>query len=100
MLRWHRQPVVLKSEHVAFDGFADVRDGGLATLALRDAAREAGALGHPEAVFAGINNHLSHGGGYRLRLKAQLQRFSTGADRVSFRIALLHAELRRLYARA
>ena len=61
MLLWHRQAVVLQGEDVAFDGLADVGDGGLAVFALGDAAGKTRTLGDPETVFARINDDLSHG---------------------------------------
>lgn len=60
MLRWHRQSVILEGEDIALDGFADVLDRGFASVALRDAARKAGALGNPEPVLARIEEDLSH----------------------------------------
>ena len=61
MLLWHRKTVVSECENIARDRFSDVGDGLLASLALGDAAGKAWALGHPEAVLAGINDRLSHG---------------------------------------
>ena len=61
MLLGHRKAIVLESEHVTRDGFADIRDGDLPGFALRNAAGQTWALGHPEAVLTGINNYLSHG---------------------------------------
>ncbi len=61
MLLWYRKTVLLKGENVALDGFPDVLDGSLPALALRNAARKTRALCHPEAIFTGINDYLSHG---------------------------------------
>jgi len=61
MLRRYRQPVILKREHVALDGLANVLDCGFTSVALRHAARQAWALGDPKPVLAGIEEYLSHG---------------------------------------
>ena len=60
MLLWHREVVVHEGKHVTLDRFADICDGGLAGLALRDATWETQTFGHPEAILTGINDHLSH----------------------------------------
>ena len=65
MLLWHRKAVILKGKHVALNGFAHVRNGGFPAFALRDATGKTRALSHPEAVFPGINDHLSHSGRIR-----------------------------------
>ena len=51
MLRGHRESIILEREDVALDGFADVLDRGLASVALGHAARKAQALGNPEPVL-------------------------------------------------
>ncbi len=60
MLLWQRQAVVLKGENIALDGLSDVGNGDLSALALGYTTRKARALGHPEAVFARIDDDLSH----------------------------------------
>jgi hypothetical protein len=60
MLRGHGESVILERKDVSVDGFADVPDGSLARVALRDAAWKAGALGNPKPVLAGIEEDLSH----------------------------------------
>ena len=65
MLLWHRKAVVLKCEHIASDRLTDVHDGRLPALALRHAAGKTRALGHPEAVFTGIDDYLSQRTGLR-----------------------------------
>ena len=67
MLLRHRQTVIAQGEHVTLDGFADVRDGGLAALTLGNAAGQTRTFSHPESVLAGINNDLSHGRRIRAR---------------------------------
>jgi hypothetical protein len=62
MLLWHRQPIILQSKHVALDGFPNVCNSSLPSLALRDATRKARTLGHPEAIITGVNERLSHDG--------------------------------------
>ena len=41
MLRGRRESIILERTDVALDGFADVLDGGFASVALRHAARKA-----------------------------------------------------------
>ena len=53
--------VLFEGGHVPADGFLDIDEGLLFGLALGDASGKAGTFGHPEAVFTGINNHLTHG---------------------------------------
>ena len=60
MLLGNRQLIVLKCEDVALDCLADVSDGLLPALTLRNASRETWALGDPKTVLARINNYLSH----------------------------------------
>lgn len=60
MLLGNRQLIVLKREDVAFDRLADILDGLLPALALRNASRKTRALGDPKTVLARINNDLSH----------------------------------------
>lgn len=60
MLLWHRKTVFLEGEDVALDRLADVRDGSLAGLPLRNAPWKAWALRHPKAIFTGINDCLTH----------------------------------------
>jgi hypothetical protein len=62
MLLWHRKAIILKGEHETINRFTDVRDGGLPAFALRNATWKAGTLRYPKAVFAGINEYLSHNG--------------------------------------
>jgi len=60
MIFGNRQLIILKREDVAFDSLADVLDGLLPALALRNASRETRALGDPKTVLTRINNYLSH----------------------------------------
>ena len=60
MLLWHRQAAVFEREHVALDGLANVGDGRLAALTLRNAPLKTGALGDPRAIFARIDDDLSY----------------------------------------
>src|SRR6266849_1763205 len=59
-LRWPYQAKVLKCENVSFYRFANVFDGAFLGVTLTDAAWQAGALGYPKTVLAGIEDHLSH----------------------------------------
>ena len=61
MIFRHVHSVVLKGQNIAFDGFADVHDGGLPTLTLGNAPGKTRALGHPKAIVTRIYDHLSHG---------------------------------------
>ena len=60
MLLWDRQVVGLQSFHVGLNGFLNIRQGGFLGLSLAHAAGQSGALGHPEAVFSPIDQHLTH----------------------------------------
>lgn len=60
MLRGNGEAVNLESRYISFDGFTDVGDGLVFRFSLTDAAREAGALDDLIAVFAGIEDNLSH----------------------------------------
>jgi hypothetical protein len=78
MLLWHRKTIVLEGENVPLNCFADVRDGSLAAVALRNAAWKTRALGNPKAVLTGINEYLSHGRRVPARLESSTQRIVAG----------------------
>jgi len=54
-----RQDVGFEGGHVSLNGFLDVGEGGILSFALGDAAREAGAVSDPEAIFPVIVESLS-----------------------------------------
>ena len=60
VFRWHGQLVFLERKNISLDRLADIHYGLLAALTLRNTTRKAGTLGHPEPVFARINNYLPH----------------------------------------
>jgi hypothetical protein len=60
-LWWDRQAILLKSEDITFYGLADVLHGLLLGFSLADATGQAGAFNYPIAVFAGIEDDLTHG---------------------------------------
>lgn len=60
MFLWNCQIVVLKRENVSLDRLADIHDGLLPALTLRNTARKAWTLRHPKTVFTWIHNYLSH----------------------------------------
>ena len=59
-LWWDRQAIILKSKDVAFNGLADVLHCFFLGFSLTYATGQAGAFHNPIAVFAGIENGLSH----------------------------------------
>jgi len=60
VFRGHGQLVVLERKNISLDRLADIHDGLFTVLALRNATRKTGTLGHPKTVFARINNYLPH----------------------------------------
>ncbi len=74
MFLWHWQTVILQSEDVTFNRFPDIGDCCLPAFALRDAAWKTRALRYPKAIFAGINNHLSHAVRIPCAVKSSIER--------------------------
>lgn len=60
MLLGDRQFIVLKRKDVALDRLADILDGLLPGLSLRDASGKTRTLDNPKTVLARIHNDLSH----------------------------------------
>ena len=56
----HRQVVDFQGTHVRLDGFLHIGQRGILRFAVGDPARQAGALGEPEAIFPAIDENLSH----------------------------------------
>lgn len=61
MLSGNVDPIVLKCQDISFDRLPDVADRQFSRLALRNTAWKTRAFSHPESIFAGINDCLSHG---------------------------------------
>ena len=52
--------VGFEGSHVSSDAFLNIRERGFLRFPLAQATGQAGAFGDPEAVFASIDQHLSH----------------------------------------
>ena len=56
----HSQIVVLERVKISHNRLVNMDGGLLPALAPRNTTREAGTLGYPRAIFAWINDYLSH----------------------------------------